>query len=83
MQLDRKGKSGFFTLLLDTELELPPKYWKPFIDEMKDLIPWADRDYDPKTQVWTISDTYYQTVIGLRKKHFEKDQMSLFGERQC
>ena len=77
MHIDRKGKSGFFTLSLDTELELPVKYWKGFIDDLKETIPTAARDYDVKKQTWTIADSHYQAVLDLKKKHFEKDQTSL------
>ena len=78
MKVDRQGKAGFFNLHLDVEMEFPRKYWQSFIDELKQSIPWRERDYDPKAETWIIADAHYQVIIDLRKKHFEKDQMNLF-----
>lgn len=78
MQIEKQGGSGFFTLRLDREMEYPAKYWMGFIEDIKEIVPASAREYDPKTQTWTITNGHYQTVIELRQKHFEKDQISLF-----
>jgi len=78
MHIDKIGKSGYFTLTLDTELQFPEKYWRPFLDELKATVRPHDRDYDQATQTWTIREAHYQAVVELRRKHFEKDQISLF-----
>lgn len=78
--IERVGQSGYFTLHLNTE-ELPARCWKYaqwFLDELKEAVPPADREYNPTTQVWTIHDSYYQTVQEIRRRHFAKDQISLF-----
>ena len=79
MQTNRTA--GYFTLTLDNELEHKWKFVQGFIDELKELVPWRDREYDQKTKVWTIKDEYYQRVFELHQKHFvPQNQLGLFGE---
>ena len=78
MLIERLGHSGFFTLRLTHETDYKSKYWMGFIDELKEIVPAKHREYDPKTQTWTIVDSHYQEVIELKQKHFEKDQINMF-----
>lgn len=78
MHIERTA--GYFTLSLDTELEHKWKFVQGFIDELKELVPWRDREFEPSTKVWTIKEDWYGQVYALYQKHFvPKNQLGLFG----
>jgi hypothetical protein len=60
-------------------LELEPQDWKRdwrnFLISLKELIPTADREYNPESKVWHIKDTEenQRHIKALRKLYFGSD----------
>lgn len=58
------------------------KDWKydlyEFLEELKQLIPKEDREYDADNQTWHISEKYADDFYSLKREFFtDKNQISL------
>ncbi len=62
--------------------ELRCDYNAAFIENLKELIPFIARTYDPATKVWTFIDVYTHEVVSLAKKHYKKCSLLEFKGSQ-
>ena len=66
------------TLWVDRQLGLiclRTPYKKEFIEELKRLIPEADRDYSFEDKVWKFTTHYLEPVISMTGEHFKVEML--------